>query len=53
MSLIKINEYDKTEEEINTLIITVYSAVLIRAYDDFSLLLSPVVHPFLTSDLTG
>jgi hypothetical protein len=30
-----MNEYDKTEEEINTLIITVCSAVLICVYDDF------------------
>jgi hypothetical protein len=48
-----MDEYDETEEEISTLIITVYSAVLIRAYSDVPLLLSPVVRPFLTSDLTG
>jgi hypothetical protein len=32
----KMDEYNKTEEEINNLIITVYSAVLICAYGDFS-----------------
>jgi hypothetical protein len=31
-----MDEYDETEEEISTLIITVYSAVLIRAYSDGS-----------------
>jgi hypothetical protein len=31
-----MDEYNETEEEISTLIITIYSAVLIRAYSDFS-----------------
>jgi hypothetical protein len=37
-----MDEYDETEEEISTLIITVYSAVLIRAYSDVST--PPVTH---------
>jgi hypothetical protein len=33
---IKMDEYGKTGVELGTLIFTVYSAVLIRAYSDFS-----------------
>jgi hypothetical protein len=35
-----MDEYDKTEEEINTLIITIYSGLLIHASDNFSTVLA-------------
>jgi hypothetical protein len=50
-SFIKMDEYDETEEENNTLFITIYSALLMSVYMDVST--APVIHPFSTSDLTG
>jgi hypothetical protein len=41
-SFIKMDEYNKTEEENNTLFVTIYSALLMSVYTDFST--APVTH---------